>query len=217
MSDPVAGCSSDPTTLITCREIEGVLPLFFDGELDVQQTRAVALHIGRCRTCEGELDKLGKLQEAISSAVRERTSQTLTGSIWEDVKKRLPPPRRTLAERIGDWWDGLSPRALYPVPVVAAAVVGFLVAVALLRHPERRGVETAAASAAAAASAPHESPVRVEEIESSSAIALLRDADILALWIDEENPAGMSTPVSAAVSDLASEDLVAEPVAEGVE
>jgi len=195
--------------LTPCREIESVLPLFLDGELEAHQMRTVAVHIGGCRGCEEQLRNLEKLQASLAGAIRELTDRTITGSLWPAVEQRLPARRLGLAERIGDWWEDLSPRAR--LPVLGAAAAGFLIAAALLRQPDPGAVQTAALSPA------HESPVRVDAIESTSAIALLRDVDTLALWIDEEGPARTSTPMSEPVSDLASEDLDTEVLSEDLE
>ena len=63
---------------MNCRETRPLLPLFFDGELEARQMRAVALHSTRCIDCEGELRQLERLQDVVAS-VSPRSSMT---SIW---------------------------------------------------------------------------------------------------------------------------------------
>jgi hypothetical protein len=75
--------------MTTCREARPLLPLFFDGELEARQMRAVALHSTRCSECEHELRELEHLQEAISAHVSSLVDTIDVSQVWAGVAPRL--------------------------------------------------------------------------------------------------------------------------------
>ena len=77
---------------MNCRETRPLLPLFFDGELEARQMRAVALHSTRCAECEGELRQLERLQETWSRRMSPRWST-------RSISARCGPASRRASRR----------------------------------------------------------------------------------------------------------------------
>ena len=90
---------------MSCRETRPLLPLFFDGELEARQMRAVALHSTRCPSCEDELRQLERLQEVVASHVTAMVEEIDLGDIWAGIAPRLDTRAPTLVQRLRAWWD----------------------------------------------------------------------------------------------------------------
>lgn len=115
--------------MTTCRESRPLLPLFFDGELEARQMRAVALHSTRCPECERELRELEHLQEAVAAHVGALVDTIDTSQIWAAVAPRLAGRAPSWTERWRAWWEEshagwrLGGRALAGLAVAALLVV----------------------------------------------------------------------------------------------
>jgi hypothetical protein len=122
---------------MNCRETRPLLPLFFDGELEARQMRAVALHSTRCADCEGELRQLERLQETISSHVSALVDELDLGQIWASVAPRLASRAPSLRERLRAWWDEREPGWMVRGPALAACGLAVVLGLALwLRHDD---------------------------------------------------------------------------------
>jgi anti-sigma factor RsiW len=91
--------------MTTCREARPLLPLFFDGELEARQMRAVALHSTRCPECEHELRSLEHLQEAVVAHVDALIDGIDFGRVWAGVEPRLKGRAPSYGERLRGWWE----------------------------------------------------------------------------------------------------------------
>lgn len=107
----------------TCRETTNLLPLFFDGELDAHQMRAVALHAARCAECEGEIRELEELHEAISSSISARVDEMDLSSLWPAIERRLPTAKPSLWARWREFWEAPAQGWWIGVPAMATAAV----------------------------------------------------------------------------------------------
>lgn len=90
---------------MNCRETRPLLPLFFDGELEARQMRAVALHSTRCTDCEGELRELERMQELLASHVSRLLDDVELSQIWAGVAPRLPVRPPSWLQRWRDRWQ----------------------------------------------------------------------------------------------------------------
>ena len=91
--------------MTSCREARPLLPLFFDGELEARQMRAVALHSTRCPECEHELRALEHLQEAVVAHVDALVDGIDLSRVWAGIEPRLAGRAPSLAERWRGWWE----------------------------------------------------------------------------------------------------------------
>lgn len=91
--------------MTTCREARPLLPLFFDGELEARQMRAVALHSTRCPECEHELRSLEHLQEAVVAHVDALVDGIDFGRVWAGIEPRLKGRAPAFGERLRGWWE----------------------------------------------------------------------------------------------------------------
>lgn len=108
---------------MTCRDTRPLLPLFFDGELEARQMRAVALHSTRCPECEGALRQLEQVQELIVAHVDIAVDAIDASRIWAGVAPRLVTRPPTLVRRMRDWWGEQEIGWGMRVPVLAGAAV----------------------------------------------------------------------------------------------
>jgi anti-sigma factor RsiW len=94
---------------MTCKEVQGLLDAFDDGELDVRTSVAVEEHLGECAACAQEVRERLDLQEAIT-----------------DAALYYPTPRE-VRQRVQRSLRGRSfPVTLWIAPVAAALVLVFL-------------------------------------------------------------------------------------------
>lgn len=111
---------------MSCRDTRPLLPLFFDGELEARQMRAVALHSTRCPDCEGELRQLERLQDVVSSHIAALVDDVDVSQIWAGVAPRLAPRRPSFLERARSWWDEQSFGWALRGPALAAAAAALI-------------------------------------------------------------------------------------------
>jgi hypothetical protein len=121
---------------MSCRETRPLLPLFFDGELEARQMRAVALHSTRCAACEDELRHLERLQEAVSSHIVALIEDVDLGEIWTGIAPRLAPRAPSLTERLRSWWDERELGWVVRGPAYAAAAAVLFIGVATWMQQE---------------------------------------------------------------------------------
>src|SRR3990172_11934247 len=106
---------------MTCREVEKLLDLFLDGELEARAMRNVALHVTRCSPCEQILQRLERLQDAVTDSFAEAVAEVDFSTFWPGVSER------TVGLRGG--WVGLPARVAERVRALAAMPVVNLAAV----------------------------------------------------------------------------------------
>jgi len=119
--------------MTSCREARPLLPLFFDGELEARQMRAVALHSTRCSECEHELRELEHLQEAISAHVSSLVDTIDVGQVWAGVAPRLASRAPSFGERWTAWWEEYRAGWRVRGPAFAGVALAALLAVVALR------------------------------------------------------------------------------------
>jgi hypothetical protein len=124
--------------MTTCREARPLLPLFFDGELEARQMRAVALHSTRCPACERELRELEHLQEAVAAHVDTLLAGIDTSQVWAGVAPRLSGRAPSWSERWRAWWEESHVGWRVGGPAFAGLAVAVLLAVGVVQ----RGDET---------------------------------------------------------------------------
>lgn len=169
---------------MNCRETRPLLPLFFDGELEARQMRAVALHSTRCPECEGELRGLERLQDSLVAHVSSQLEEIDFERIWEGVAPRLGSPARSRFQPLQDWWAGLDLRWSPQVPIYAALAAACVLAVLLWQRDARnRSVDLAAVD---------NSTILGSVQTNVGSLAVLREpeTDTMVLWITDDGSSG---------------------------
>lgn len=170
----------------TCRETRPLLPLFFDGELEARQMRAVALHSTRCPDCEHDLRELEHLQDALAAHVGALVDGIDLNQVWAAVEPRLRGSAPSLAERWRTWWEehGAGWRLRGP------AFGGLLAAAALALVILQPGDGGPAAPVVARPAADKiDNSAKVDSMQSSvDSVALVTDAETntTLLWIMDD-------------------------------
>jgi len=173
---------------MTCREVENLLPLFFDGELEARQMRAVALHSTRCGTCEAELRELERIQELVSDAVHTRVEDVDLSNFWATIEPRLTPPRDGWWTRVQTWWAEHDHGWLIRVPAFGAALaVALLAAFLYLRNTQ----PTTAPAAPQLAAVDNAASIDSLDTDSES-VAVLNDPETrtTVLWVSDDKIVG---------------------------
>ena len=177
---------------MTCREALNLLPLFFDGELDAHQMRAVALHSTRCGSCEDELRRMERVQDLVSVHVNSAVDDVDFGALWRGIDQRLGTTRVSWWTRAHAWWNEGEHGWMVKMPALAAAaaaaVLGFLLW-ARAPQPITQPDASQLASMDSAAS--------IESLESDvDAVTVLNDPETRtqALWVNDDVPSGGETP-----------------------
>jgi anti-sigma factor RsiW len=116
---------------MNCRETRPLLPLFFDGELEARQMRAVALHSTRCPECEDELRHFERLQDAVVSHLAAMVDDVDLTQMWAGIAPRLESRAPTLGRRLRAWWDERELGWMVRGPAFAAAAAALLLTLAL--------------------------------------------------------------------------------------
>jgi hypothetical protein len=167
---------------MTCRETRPLLPLFFDGEIEPRQMRAIALHSTRCSDCEGALRRLERLQDALMAEVSSRLEEVDLSRVWDGVAPRLDAPRRSGSLGWKTWWPARDLRWMRPAPALTALAAGCLLAIFLWQwnagHPsnELASIDNSAI---------------LDSVESNvGSLAVLREPETntMVLWITDGEP-----------------------------
>ena len=172
---------------MNCRETRPLLPLFFDGELEARQMRAVALHSTRCIECEGELRQLERLQETVAAHIAAAVDDLELGQIWSAIVPRLAPRTPSLRDRLRTWWEERDLSWMVRGPAFAAVAAAIVLAVAMwlrrddptLHHEIARGIDNSAV---------------LDSVQSSvDSVALVTDAETntTLLWVMDDSAAAL--------------------------
>jgi anti-sigma factor RsiW len=176
---------------MTCREASNLLPLFFDGELDSRQMRAVALHGTRCSTCEVELRNLNRLQELISETVSAAADEVDFSDLWSAIEKQISAVRVPWRQRVRLWWEDRDQWALRLPAFAAAALVA---ALALLLFGQRLQSPTQPEGAQIAAV---DNGASIDSLDTDvDSVAVLSDPETrtTVLWVNDDASSGGDTP-----------------------
>jgi anti-sigma factor RsiW len=168
---------------MTCREAANLLPLFFDGELDPRQMRAVALHSTRCTTCEQDLRQLERMQELISDNVSRAVEGLDFEQFWSTIERRLPAVREPWGARVREWWSATEHPWMLRLPAFAAAMAIAVVALVLFTRGTQTTVQPAAPQLAAADNA-----TTIDFLDSDvDSVAVLNDPETrtMVLWVND--------------------------------
>lgn len=93
-----------------CKEVELILPLYFDGGLRSGEAASIDEHLDGCPVCRQRLADLKEIRSEIASLARPRLSAERIGMIRLAVAESLPvtsaaAPGFKLIETTGSWFD----------------------------------------------------------------------------------------------------------------
>ncbi len=170
---------------MTCRETVPLLPLFFDGELEARQMRAVALHSTRCAECERELRSLERLQESIAVHVGTLVDEIDLSRVWAGVAPRLVPRTPAFGDRLRAWWAEREAGWGLRGPAFAGLAAAGLIAVGVATQWPGPEVERAVRGPLARI----DNSAKLDSMQSSvDSVALVTDAETntTLLWIMDD-------------------------------
>ena len=177
---------------MTCRDALNLLPLFFDGELDANQMRAVAMHSTRCSSCEDELRRMEQVQEMISTHVNAALDEVDFSALWRGIDQRLGTVRVSWWNRTRTWWSEGEHRWVIQLPAFAAAaavaVLGFLLWT-------RTTASTPQPDAAVVANL--DNTASIDSLESDGdAVTVVNDPETrtTVLWVSDDPPSAEGAP-----------------------
>lgn len=172
---------------MTCREIAGLLPRFFDAELDSRQMRSVAMHSSRCPSCEQELRSLESLQGLVSRTVQSRVDAVDLSGFWSTLEAKLPARKLSRWQRLQNWWEDAAPRWDIRVPALAAAAMLAALAFYFLTQAPQPG--TAPGTPQVAIAENNEATIDSLETEADS-VAVMSDPETRTtiLWVSDDYP-----------------------------
>jgi anti-sigma factor RsiW len=171
---------------MNCRDTRPLLPLFFDGELEARQMRAVALHSTRCPDCESELRHFERLQDAVATHISSMVDDIDLGQIWAGISPRLESRAPSLARRLRTWWEELELGWSVRGPAFAAAAAAVLLVLALWQR-DGNPVQSEVASRPAAGEV--DNSAVLDSVQSSvGSVALVTDEETntTLLWIMDD-------------------------------
>jgi anti-sigma factor RsiW len=174
---------------MTCRDAAALLPLFFDGELDANQMRAVALHSTRCLDCETALRQLERLQDLVSVHVATAVDEVDLSSFWSDVERRLGPTSVSWRERLRAWWGERDTAWAIPAwPALAAVGAAIAIGLALAAR-----VQTPTTHPDAGQVATRDNAAVLDSLDTDApSVAVLSDPETrtMVLWVSDDDSVG---------------------------
>jgi anti-sigma factor RsiW len=177
---------------MTCRDASNLLPLFFDGELDANQMRAVALHSTRCDRCEDELRRMERVQEAISTHMNAAVDEFDFGALWRGIDQQLATVRVSWWTRARAWWTEGEHGWVVKLPAFAAAaavaVLGFLLWTRTSASPPQPD---------AAVVATLDNAASIDSLDSDvDAVTVVNDPETrtTVLWVSDDAAGGGGAP-----------------------
>jgi len=177
---------------MTCRDAVNLLPLFFDGELDANQMRSVALHSTRCGNCEDELRRMEQVQEMVSTHVNAAIDEVDFAALWRGIDQRLGTVRVSWWSRARAWWSEGEHGWMIKLPAFAAAA-----AVAALGFVLWTRMPASTPQPDAAVVANLDNAASIDSLESDGdAVTVVNDPETrtTVLWVSDDPPGGEGTP-----------------------
>jgi len=176
---------------VTCRDVSNLLPLFFDGELDPRQMRAVALHGTRCGACEGELRQLERVQELVSVSIAASVDEIDLNTFWPAIERQIGTTGMPWWKRVRDWWTEEERRWAVRIPAYAAMAALALFAVFFFTRTHSAPTLEPPQIAA------NDNAASIETLDSDvDSVAVLSDPETrtTVLWVSEDTPVGGDVP-----------------------
>jgi len=177
---------------VTCREASNLLPLFFDGELDGDKMRGVALHSTRCETCEGELREMERVQGLINRTVNGAVDEIDLAELWPAVESQLGTVRIPWWSRLRIWWDEGEHGLMLGVPALAAAAAVAVLTVWFFTRVPQPTTQPDAPQVAAVDNA-----ASIDSLETDvDSVAVVSDPETrtTVLWVSDDTPTGEEGP-----------------------
>ena len=177
---------------MTCREAANLLPLFFDGELDPRQMRAVALHSTRCDSCEAELRRFERVQEMVAEQITAAVEEVDFVQFWSGIERRLGSMRQPWWPRLRAWWDEHDDAWLVRWPAVAAIAAAAVLAFFFFARAPQPAFESAAPPVAAVDNA-----ASIDSLDSDrDSVTVLNDPETrtTVLWVNDDSPLAGEQP-----------------------
>ncbi len=169
--------------VMTCREVSNLLPLFFDGELDPRQMRAVALHSTRCTTCEQDLRQLERVQELVSDTISTAVDDIDFETFWPGVQRRLSTVRQPWWPRLRAWMGDGERAWMIRLPAFAVAALVAALVFLLLGRVQQPTTAPGASQIAAVDNA-----TSIESLDTDvDSVAVLNDPETqtTVLWVND--------------------------------
>jgi anti-sigma factor RsiW len=178
---------------MTCREASPLLPLFFDGELDPRQMRAVAMHSTRCENCERELRQLERLQELVSTTIYNAVDEIDFSEFPAGVAARLGPVHRPWWKRARRRWEDQELPWPQLVPAFAAAAAVAILALFLFtRAPQPLNSQPGASQVATV-----DNTTSIDSLDADvDSVAVLNDPETstTVVWVSDDAASSEATP-----------------------
>ncbi|MFQ5664984.1 MAG: anti-sigma factor family protein [Candidatus Binatia bacterium] len=177
---------------MTCRDALNLLPLFFDGELDAHQMRAVALHSTRCDHCEIELRHLERVQELVSAQIHAAVEEVDCTALWPAIDRRLGTIRVSWGTRLRAWWSAQEHAWFIQAPALAAvAALAVLALLVFARAPHSTTHPEASRVAAV------DDAALINSLDADvDSVAVLNDPEThtTVLWVSDDSSMGGVAP-----------------------
>jgi anti-sigma factor RsiW len=93
---------------MNCVSIQERLSAFFDGELPAEELKEIEAHLKTCTACQGALEGLRRVGEALDRQLVPGMPEGLLGRIMEKAHAGSPSPSGSLAWVHLRWWTQLS-------------------------------------------------------------------------------------------------------------
>ena len=175
---------------MTCRDLTGLLPLFFDGELDPRQMREVALHSTRCDECEHTLREIERTQELVAHAISVRVDDLDLSQVWPAVAQRIATVRVPWSRRVRIWWEEREPIGVFAgrwrIPALAAALATIAIAVVMWSGSPTENPQIAEAP-------PVDNTAIIDSLDSSAdnvAVLSEPETNTTVLWVNDDTDYG---------------------------
>jgi anti-sigma factor RsiW len=174
---------------MTCRDVSGLLPLFFDGELEARQMRAVALHSSRCAECEGELRQIERVQDIVAATLSARVDELDLSQVWPAVKRRIGTIRVPWTQRLRLWSEERDVTRWIGIPALSAAAATVAVVFVL----SSGSVTSVTEAPQIAEASPIDNTAIIDSLDSSAEnVAVLNEPETntTVLWVNDDSDYG---------------------------
>src|SRR5512132_2878534 len=108
-------------TTMNCKQLDGVLASYLEGELDRRTRAAVDAHLGSCLRCAS----LARDLWAIAGEAAELPELTPSRDLWSGIAERIETPIIPLAQRAAPrTWSNRPARLAAAAVILVAATAG---------------------------------------------------------------------------------------------
>lgn len=186
---------------MNCEKVRPLLGRFYDCNLDWHSEVGVESHLGNCRSCSVEFERLQKLSGVLQNSFIPAPTASLDEMIMRDIRRESDFRQSPKAA----WWKGIFIGSVsVPKPAFAVAIILIAVGLALSNFLGRNAAASFSAAAPDALTTSSPLPLKPNETDKTkiAEVPVVRERIVKQIiYVERHNPNGQKQSDRYAVSE----------------